>query len=313
MASPATSCIQTEHKTNNTLIDNAMIDTIESPYIHAATADNFSSLVLDNSKLGPVLVNFWSKKAGPCLRLYPVLDKMIHHYAGRVLLINIDTESDVAIPREYGITSVPTLKLFRNGQVVETWHGYQSEEDLTRVLDIYVSRDSDQILPKAIQLYTEGDTTEAYEMIAEAIVNDPVNPRLPLAMCKLLKHEARYAEAMQLIDSLPDDVRDKPEINQFKDMLSFYLDLDPTIELNALLSQIKTSPGDMAARQRIVAYYVTQQRFEDALNELVTIMDTEPGYNDNYVQKAMLKIINILGTEHALAVTFRPHLRRYAH
>ena len=290
-----------------------MIETLESPYIHAATAENFTSLVLDNSNLGPVLVNFWSKKAGPCLRLYPVLDKMIHHYAGRLLLVNIDTESDVAIPREYGITSVPTLKLFRNGRAVETWHGYQSEEDLTRVLDIYVSRDSDQTLAQAIQLYTEGQAAKAFEMIAEAIVNDPVNPRLPLAMCKLLKHEARYADAMKLIDSLPDDVRSNVELGQLQSLLSFYLEVEPGVELDALLSRIKTSTDDMDARLQIVAYYVTHQMYEEALNELVTILDIDPGYNENYAQKAMLKIINILGIEHKLAVTFRPHLRRYAH
>ena len=227
--------------------------------------------------------------------------------------MNIDTESDLVIPREYGITSVPTLKLFRNGQVVETWHGYQSEDDLTKVLDIYVSRDSDQTLAQAIQLYTEGQTAQAYEMIAEAIVNDPVNPRLPLAMCKLLKHEARYAEAIKLIDSLPADIRNNVEINQFHDLLSFYLEIDPNVELETLRTRIESATDDMGTRQQLVAYYVTRQMYEEALSALVAIMDAEPGYNDNYAQKAMLKIFNILGSRHELAVTYRPHLKRYAH
>ncbi len=101
-----------------------MIDSIESPYIHAAGGENFQPLVLENSHKGPVLVNFWSRKAGPCLRQYPLLDRVIHHYAGRVLLVNIDADAEVALTREYGVTSVPTLKLFRRGEVVETRHGY---------------------------------------------------------------------------------------------------------------------------------------------------------------------------------------------
>lgn len=290
-----------------------MIESLESPYIHAATADNFSSLVLDNSNLGPVLVNFWSKKAGPCLRLYPVLDKMIHHYAGRVLLVNIDTESDLVIPREYGITSVPTLKLFREGQVVETWHGYQSEEDLTKVLDNYVARDSDQTLAQAIRLYTEGNTTGAYETIAEAIVSDPVNPRLPLAMCKLLMHEARYKEATKIIETLPDDIRNNPEINKVHDLLSFHLDIDPTNELNVAIKRVESFPDDIEARQQLAAHFVIHQEYEEALNQLVAIMDIDPAYNNKYAQQAMLKIFNILGTEHELASKFRPHLKRYTH
>ena len=290
-----------------------MIETIDSPYIHAATADNFQSLVLENSSKGPVLVNFWSKKAGPCLRQYPILDKIIHHYGGRILLVNIDTEKEVIITKQYGITSVPTLKLFRDEQVVETWHGYQSEENLLKVLDNYVARESDQELARAVQTYDEGKTTEAYEMIANAIVNDPVNPRLPLAMCKLLKHEERYEEALKVINALPDALRNNAEITQFHDLLNFYVDIDPTkniAELNALL---ETSPQDWAIKQQLIAHFVIRQQYDQALEQLVNIMDTEPGYADNYAQKAMLQVFNLLGSKHPLVAKYRPALRRYTH
>jgi putative thioredoxin len=290
-----------------------MIETIDSPYIHAANADNFQSLVLDNSSRGPVLVNFWSKKAGPSLRQYPILDKIIHHYGGRILLVNIDTEKEIILTKNYGITSVPTLKLFRDEQVVETWHGYQSEEDLLKVLDNYIARESDEELARAIQIYTEGRTTEAYEMIANAIVNDPVNPRLPLAMCKLLKHEERYEEALKVINALPAPIRNNAEITRFHDLLSFYIDIEPSrniAELNALL---EASPQDWAIKQQLIAHYVIQQQFEQALEQLVNIMETEPGYADNYAQKAMLRLFNLLGPGHPLVATYRPELRRYTH
>lgn len=305
--------VQDKLHTNADSNHNLMIETIESPYIHAATADNFKALVLDNSRLGPVLVNFWSRKAGPCLRQYPILDQLIHHYGGRVLLINIDTESDHVIPREYGITSVPTLKLFRDEHVVESWHGYQSKEDLEKTLNNYVARDSDQVLAHAIQLYAEGNTTEAYEMIAEAIVNDPMNPRLPLTMCKLLKHEERYSDALKLLATLPDDIRNNHEINQFHDLLSFYLDIEPPTDIAAAIAQVESTPDDMAARRRLVACYVTQQMYEEALNELVYVMETEPAFQENYAQKAMLKIFNILGNNDTLVAKFRPNLKRYTH
>jgi putative thioredoxin len=290
-----------------------MIETIDSPYIHAAIADNFQSLVLDNSSHGPVLVNFWSRKAGPCLRQYPILDKIIHHYGGRILLVNIDTEKEVIITKQYGITSVPTLKLFRDEQVVETWHGYQSEENLLKVLDNYVARESDQELARAVQTYAEGKTTEAYEMIANAIVNDPVNPRLPLAMCKLLKHEERYEEALKVINALPDALRHNAEITQFHDLLSFYVDIDPTKNIADLNALLETSPQDWAIKQQLIAHFVIRQRYDQALEQLVNIMDTEPGYADNYAQKAMLQVFNLLGSKHPLVAKYRPALRRYTH
>ena len=201
-----------------------MIETLQSSYIEAGSTEDFKSLVLDNSNMGPALVNFWSRNAGPCLRQYPILDKLIYDYGGRLLLVNVDTDKEFVFTKEYGIASVPTLRLFRFGKVVETLYGYQSEADLKKLLDLYVARDSDNILAGAIRCYTDGHTSEAYEMIADAIVADPLNPRLPLAMCKLLNHEARYDEAIKLIDALPENVRKKAEIVQLYAQLGFYAD-----------------------------------------------------------------------------------------
>lgn len=296
------------------LIDNApMIDTVNSPYIHVATSDNFSSLVLENSNKGPVLVNFWSRKAGPCLRLYPVLDQLTHHYAGRVLLINVDTENEFVFTREYGIASVPTLKLFRNGQVVETLHGYQSEKDLTRMLDLYVSRDSDATLGKAIQLYSEGEQSKAFEMLADAVVEDQENPRLPLTLCKLLKHEGRYVEAIKLIQSLPDMVRQNREVRQLEYILEFYNEEDIANDLATLQITSEQEPDNINVKRALVSQHVLVQEFEQALQELVLIMQQDLTYQDNYAQQAMLKIFNILGDGHPLIRQFRPNLQRYNH
>jgi putative thioredoxin len=260
-----------------------------------------------------VLVNFWSQKAGPSLRLYPVLDQIVHHYDGRLLLINVDADTEIAVTKEYGISSVPTLKLFRNQQVVETLHGYQSEEELLKILEQYVARDSDLTLAGAIRLYTEGKKTQAYETIANAIVEDPVNPRLPLTFCKLLRHEERYKEAMALIDSLPPSIRNHKEVEQLHDLLTFHLDLDSSRNIDGLRTQIELTPDDLEAIQQLTVQYVVDQQHEKALQQLVNMMDIDPGYQDNYARNAMLKLFNILGSDHALVREFRPSLKRYAH
>jgi len=290
-----------------------MIDSTESPYIIEATTNNFKPLVLENSKQGPVLVNFWSRNAGPSLRQYAILDRLVHHYDGRLLLINVDTDKESAITQEYGITSVPTLKLFRNEQIRETLHGYQSEQELLQVLEQYVARDSDLTLAEAIRLYTDGKKTSAYETIANAIVKDPINPRLPLTFCKLLRHEGRYREALALIDSLPPDIRNHTEIDQLHDLLTFHMDVDKSRNIEALMTQVELSPNDLEAKQQLTAQYVIEQQHEKALQQLADIVEIDPGYNDNYARSAMLKVFNILGSEHALVREYRPSLKRYAH
>jgi len=290
-----------------------MLENINSPYILEATSDNFHTRVIENSERGPVLVNFWSRKAGPCLRLYPVLDQIVHHYAGKLLLINVDTENELQYTREYGVASVPTLKLFRHGQVVETLHGYQSDTELKKVLDRYVARDSDLKLADAIELYVQGNARQAYELIADTIVEDPDNVRLPLAMCKLLKHEGRYAEALKLIDSLPEKIRQDREVSQLYDEMSFYIELDTQRDLETLQTEAAVSPADPGVLKQLCLHAVVQNNYEQGLQYLVRIMEQDAAFEQNFAQKAMLKIFNILGNTGPLVSEYRTQLRRYTH
>lgn len=295
------------------MTDKQKIETIESPYISAVDHKNFSKLVLENSEFGPVLVNFWSRKAGQCLRQYPVLDKVIHGYKGRVLLVNIDIDHEFIITKQYGITSVPTLKLFRNSNVVETRHGYQSENDLIKMLDVYIARDSDSVLTKAIHRYAQGDNEAAYQIIAEAIETDPENPRLPLAMCKMLKHEKRYKDALALFESLPVTIRQYNDIDQLYQLLLFYQTIDPQQETAQLVERLTLNPDDLDARLQMVAHHAIQMEYTEALQQLVEMMDIDQSFHDNFAQKAMLGLFNIIGSGDPLITQFRGNLRRYSH
>jgi len=286
-------------------------DTLDSPYIHSTSGDNFAAMVLQNSHAGPVLVNFWSEKAGPCLRQYPVLDKLIYHYHGRLLLVNIDADAEVKITKEYGIASVPTLKLFRHARVIETLHGYQSETDLQQVLDRHVSRESDRALALAIEQYAQGKHARAYEMIAETIVADPENPRLPLALCKLLKHEGRYQEAITLISKLPANIAGDRNMVELQAQLEFFAIAASINEPETLAQRAEESAQDLKLKKQLSSFHVTQQNYEQALATLAQIIENDQSFDDDYARRAMLKIFILLGEGDELISQYRPLLRRY--
>ena len=184
-----------------------MSDSRESPWVFEATSDNFAALVLENSARGPVLVNFWSAGAGPCLRLYPLLDKLVHELRGRMLLVNLKTDDHGELSRRYGVTSVPTLKMFRDGDVVETVHGYQPEADLRRTFDKHLPRESDQALASALRLHASGNSERSISLLAESALEDPGNARIPLTLAKLLIRARRHVEAHRVLHALPPDMR----------------------------------------------------------------------------------------------------------
>ncbi len=290
-----------------------MIETIESEFIHEGNTNNFSSLVIENSRTGPVLVNFWSRKAGPCLRQYPILDKLVHEYEGRLLLINIDTEKEIKLSKDFGIASVPTLKLFRFEEVQATLHGYQSETDLKNMIEKFVTRDSDKIIAQAIQEYTNGNQDKTYDLLSNAIIEDQVNPRLPLTLCKLLQYEKRYDEALTLLDSLPLELKKDTDITQLSNQLFFMSDSYVINDIENIIATSKKNPNNLELVKNISCYYVIEKQYELALLELQKMIEIKSDFEDGYARIAMLKIFSLVGDDHELVHKFRPLLSKYTH
>ncbi|HLH52009.1 MAG TPA: thioredoxin, partial [Verrucomicrobiae bacterium] len=104
-----------------------------SANIVTLTQSNFAAEVLQAP--GPVLVDFWAEWCGPCKMLAPVLDELAQEYNGRVRIgkVNIDEAQELAA--QYGIRSIPTLLLFKQGQVAEQMVGLRSKRDLKASFD----------------------------------------------------------------------------------------------------------------------------------------------------------------------------------
>lgn len=106
----------------------------EPRFVFDATPDNFRTLVLANSEKGPVAVNFWSPRAGPCLMLMPRLLRLAEESGGRFLLARLNTGEFGRLARDWGVTSIPATKIFRHGKVVDTLHGAESEASVRALL-----------------------------------------------------------------------------------------------------------------------------------------------------------------------------------
>lgn len=97
------------------------------------TSANFEEVV-KNSDV-PVLVDFWATWCGPCIAIAPTLDEIAKEYKGKVVIAKIDIDENGDLANQFGIRSIPNLKIFKNGKVVDEIVGAVPKDQITKKLD----------------------------------------------------------------------------------------------------------------------------------------------------------------------------------
>ena len=107
-----------------------------SEHIHYVTDDTFEAEVLQSQQ--PVLVDYWAEWCGPCKMIAPILDEVATEYAGKLKVAKVNIDDNQATPAKYGIRGIPTLLLFKGGQVVEQVVGLADKDALKKVIDKHI-------------------------------------------------------------------------------------------------------------------------------------------------------------------------------
>ena len=273
----------------------------------------FQAAVIDRSHQIPVLVDFWADWCAPCKVLMPVLEAAVESFGGQVALVKVDTDAQQRIAQAFGIRSLPTVKLFKNGAVVDEFVGAQPESAVRAMIERHVERASDQLCAEAVVARESGDLDTAVTLLNKAVSDDPSNPRLYpelLELC-LLRNDLDAANA--ILAALPAGV-DEERIDSLRARVKLANQAAGAGgDDNALRAKLEENPNDCGLRLELATALVAQSRHEEALEEVLFVLRTDRNHADGAARQAMLDIFQLLGNTGPLVSQYRSQLASLLH
>jgi len=271
------------------------------------TLENAKELLIEESFKRPVVADFWADWCGPCKSLMPILEKLANEYAGAFLLAKVDTEEQHMIAAQFGIQSLPTVMVIKDGQPVDGFMGALPEIKVREVLEKYLPKPWEAPLQEAQALIAGEQYQEALPLLRQAY---EISKGLPLiacliAQCHLQLNRVDNAEAMLSGIKMADQ---DALYEQLQAQIALKKQAAKTPELAALEIAFAENPQDLHIRYSLALQLNSESQHREALTHLIEILRVNREFADGAARKSFNDIVAALGKADPLAIEFQRKL-----
>jgi len=264
----------------------------------SATIPDFDTDVLHRSHTIPVLVDFWAPWCAPCRALGPILERLARRNSDRLVLVKINTEELPDISARYQVRSIPNVKLFVDGQVIDEFTGALPEamiqEWLNRALPSPLRDRINQAETEAIG----GHFDRAAAILEEVLAAELDNDRAAVMLARLLL-SSDHKRAMAVVERIGPDSDSYPLAESIRTFSRLFEHAEkPEALLEAPLKPIYLSAIE----------HLKNADFEKALSAFIEVVKGTRHYDDDGARKACLAVFKFLGDDHELTREYRRRL-----
>ncbi len=269
--------------------------------------ENAKQLLVDESFARPVLIDFWADWCAPCKNLMPILEKLANEYAGAFLLAKVNADEMNMISSQFGVRSLPTVMLMKDGQPIDGFAGALPEKDVRELLEKYLPKPWEKFVNEAQAFIMVGDFNAALPLLRQAYEDSKHDAAIACLMtqCHLELNRIDNAEAILATIKMKDH---DAHYEQLLAQVELKKQAAKTPELVVLEVAHANEPDDLHIAYQLAIQYNVETAYRPALELLMGIMCKDRNFAEGAAKKTFMDILAVLGKGDSLAIEFQRKL-----
>jgi putative thioredoxin len=264
----------------------------------------FMADVIAQSRIQPVIVDFWATWCGPCRTLTPALEKQVRAAGGAVKLVKIDVDKNPAYAGQLRVQSIPTVYAFVNGQPVDGFQGAVPESQIKAFIEkltggASANSDVEQLLALGEESLGLSDFGGAAQAYAHVLTLEPENEDAIAGMARVYLAGGDADQARQTLAMAPADSRN-PTVISLRAQLAL-ASAAPTAETALLEARLRADPGDHQARYELSLAQAASGDLKGAVTSLLDIVQADLEWNEQAARKQLLVVFEAAGLSSDIA------------
>ena len=267
----------------------------ESPNVFDVTLDSFQDQVVEASKETPVVLDVWAEWCAPCKQLMPILEKLVEEYKGAFKLARLNADEQQELAGHLGVRSLPTVKIVKDGRLVDEFNGALPEKQVREVLDRHVDRPEETAAEKGRRLWGEGQLEEAMVLLTQANQADPDDMGVLIDIAQLKAETGDLTGAREILDALPPEERLQSHAKQLAARLRFLEQAGQLPPEAELVARLEKDDNDLEARYLLALQKVLKGDNSAAMEQLIQVLQQDRNYRDGAARTTLVELFDLLG------------------
>ena len=278
-------------------------NTMENIIVDSDTA-SFSNDVIEASKTGPVLVDFWADWCAPCKQLTPILEELVKSYKGLIKLVKIDTEKNQELSQQLQIQSLPTVYAFYEGQPIDGFSGAMPENEVKKFINKVIDASGGnkiEELQKAIEdaekLFNEEDFESALNAFSNLLSAEANNAKIIAGYGKCLLKLDRNEEVKELLEGLEEDMLNDKNIISLIALSKLEKNNKTAGTPEEYSEEVNINPNNHELRFKLAEAYLASNLRQEGIEQLLIIVKKDRKWEDDKARKKIIELLDAFGED----------------